>query len=221
MAEEKKLYWFKLYDSFFTTSENVDYIMSQKKGEKYIIIYQMLCLKCLNTEGILGRKLGKIFVPFEVEKLQRDFKYFTAKEITTALNLFKQLGLIYEKDGVLVIDNFERLIGCESKWAEYKRKERKENIGQSPNKVQKKSIQSKSKELDIDKDIYNITTVVQEEEIKCLLGFQEKHAKISWCYDNCKKCNVCKLPDINVNNREKIDDGDDEIAEMLNNIFKR
>ena len=225
MAEDKKLYWFKLTDSFMT-SENVDYIMSQKKGEKYIIIYQMLCLKCLNTNGILGRKLGKIFVPFETKKLVRDFKYFTEKEITTALTLFEQLGLIYKKDKVLVIDNFDRLIGSESKWAEYKRNERERNIGHSPKKVQKKTIQSKSKELDKDKDkdkdIYNNTTVVQKEEIKCLLGFQEKHAKIQWCYENCLKCNECKLPNNNINNRNKIEINDnDDIVYMLDNLFKK
>jgi hypothetical protein len=213
--ENKKLYWFKLTDSFMT-SENVDYIMSQPKGEKYIIIYQFLCLKCLNSDGILGRKLGEIFVNYEPEKLVRDFKYFTKKEIQTALNLFIKLGLLVEKNGVLVIENFERLIGSESKWANYKREERDKNkIGQCPNKVQKMSIQSKS----VDIDTHNTHNNIKGE---CLLNFKEKHVKIAWCYTHCQKVNECLLPDLDdsIISRKNVEiEVDPELKELLDNAY--
>lgn len=216
--ENKKLYWFKLTDSFMT-SENVDYIMSQPKGEKYIIIYQFLCLKCLNSEGILGRKLGEIYVNYEAEKLARDFKYFTKKEIQTALNLFLKLGLLVEKNGVLVIENFERLIGSESKWANYKREEReKEKIGQCPKQVQKKSTQSKS----VDKELYYTHNKIIGEN-SCLLGFKEKFAKIEWCYLHCQKCHECLLPDaeeLKENRKESDDEFDLELKALLDSAYK-
>lgn len=215
--EDKKLYWFKLTDSFMT-SENVDYIMSQPKGEKYIIIYQFLCLKCLNSDGILGRKLGEIFVNYEPEKLVRDFKYFTKKEIQTALNLFLKLGLLVEKNGVLVIENFERLTGCESKWATYKREEREKNkIGQCPIEVQKMSTQSKS----VDIDTHNTHNNKGFENF-CLLGFKEKYAKIEWCYLHCQKCYECPLPDAEeLNNCRNVSDFevDQELKELLDNAY--
>lgn len=210
--EDKKLYWFKLTDSFMT-SENVDYIMSQPKGEKYIIIYQFLCLKCLNSDGILGRKLGEIFVNYEPEKLVRDFKYFTKKEIQTALNLFLKLGLLVEKNGVLVIENFERLTGCESKWATYKREEREKNkIGQCPIEVQKMSIQSKSVDIELDTQKY-----INGE---CLLGFKEKHAKIEWCYTHCQKVKECLLPDYRgLNSGRNVVDVDLELKALLDSAY--
>ena len=77
---------------------------------------------------------------------------------------------------MLVIADFDRLIGSESKWANYKRveREKRKEIGHCPNDVQKMSIQSKSVELEL--DTHNINNG------ECLLGFKEKHAKIEWCY---------------------------------------
>ena len=217
MADEKRLYWLKLYDSFFTTSENVDFLMTQENGSQYVVIYQMLCLKCLNTGGVLGRQLGEIFVPYDPPKIKRDLKYFSLDTIIVALELFKKLGLIYENEnGVLVIADFDRLIGSESKWAGYKRVERtkRKEIGQCPNEVQELSIQSKS--VDIELDTHNNTTC------ECLLGFPEKHAKIEWCYTHCQKVKQCLLPDYKELNQPRITvDVDAEIKALLDSAYKK
>lgn len=133
---EKRYYWIKLKESFIT-SDSVDFLMSQKNGANYVVLYQMLCLKTINTNGEFARKIGEILVPYDVEKIQRDCKYFDIDTIRVALSLYQQLGLVYEQDnGILKISGFESLVGSETKWAEYKRNER---IGQCPTNVQQEN----------------------------------------------------------------------------------
>lgn len=122
MAEYDKgrLYWIKLTDRFIS-SDTVDFLMSQKDGANYIVLYQMLCLKTVNNGGVLARELGEMIVPYDIEKIQRDCKWFSIDTVRIALDLFKRLGLIYENaDGVLAISDFDRLIGSQGIGAEKK-----------------------------------------------------------------------------------------------------
>ena len=119
--KEKKYYWIKLKNTFMT-SDSVDFLMSQKNGSDYVVLYQMLCLLSINTNGELERKVGEIIIPYDAEKIQRDCKYFKIDTVVVALGLYKKLGLIYEQnDGSLRISNFDNLVGGETKWAEKKR----------------------------------------------------------------------------------------------------
>lgn len=122
MAEynKQKFYWIKLTDKFLT-SETVDFLLSQKDGANYVVLYQMLCLKSVNTNGVLARQIGEILVPFDAEKIQRDCRHFSIDTVRIALTLYKQLGLVYEQDnGTLRIADFERLIGSQTESAEKK-----------------------------------------------------------------------------------------------------
>ena len=111
MAEEKRYFWIKIKDSFMT-SDKVDFLMSQKDGANYIVLYQMLCLMTLNTNGELSRKIGEVIIPFDVDKIARDCKYFKRDTIIVALELFKKLGMIYqESNGTLVISEFDNMVG--------------------------------------------------------------------------------------------------------------
>lgn len=123
MAEYKreKLYWIRITDHFFT-SDTVDYLMSQKNGSDYIVIYQMICLKTVNQNGLLARKIGDTLVPFDVDKLTRDLKWFNRDTILVALELFKALQLIYVEDnGILHISHFEKLIAGSQTEGAYKK----------------------------------------------------------------------------------------------------
>lgn len=128
--EEKRYYWIKLTDRFIT-SDTVDFLMSQPNGAEYVVLYQMLCLKTVNTGGELARHLGEIIVPYDAKKIQRDCKYFSLDTITVALHLYKQLGLVYEsEEGILKIANYDRLIGSEGESAERMRRLRSNRKGQ-------------------------------------------------------------------------------------------
>ena len=124
MATGKKYFWIKLKESFMT-SDTVDYLMSQPEGANYVVLYQMLCLKTINTDGKLGRQIGEVLIPYDIEKIQRDCKWFSADTIRVALNLYKSFGLIYEDvDGLLVLAEHESLVGSETDWAEKRRRQR-------------------------------------------------------------------------------------------------
>lgn len=125
MATGKRYYWIKLKETFMT-SDTVDYLMGLPDGANYVVLYQMLCLKTINTDGRLLRRIGEILIPYDVEKIKRDCKWFTSDTIRVALGLYRSFGLIYEdQDGVLVLSDHENLIGSETDYALQKKVQRK------------------------------------------------------------------------------------------------
>ena len=128
MATGKRFYWMKLKESFMT-SDTVDYFMSQPDGANYVVLYQMLCLKTINTQGRLERSIGEIIIPYDIEKIQRDCKWFSVDTVRIALDLYKAVGLIYVEDnGTLVLANHSELVGSETDWKEQKRLQRDKNL---------------------------------------------------------------------------------------------
>lgn len=161
MADNKKYYWIKLKTDFFN-SEQIDFLMSQENGCQYVVLYQMLCLNTANSNGEMATRIGEMIVPYNIEKIVRDTKYFKTDTVIVALELFKKLGLVYEEEhNVLKIANFDEMVGSESKWAEkkrlYREKQKQLSIGQSEDNVRQeyrdKSIEYRDKSIDIDKDI--------------------------------------------------------------------
>lgn len=122
----KRFYWMKLKENFMT-SDTVDFLMSQPNGAEYVVLYQMLCLQTLNTDGVLGRTIGEVMIPYDAAKIQRDCKYFSIDTVTLALGYYKKLGLVFELDnGFLKIANYENIIGSETDSAERVRRHRAE-----------------------------------------------------------------------------------------------
>ena len=135
MATGKRFYWMKLKESFMT-SDTIDYFMSQPDGANYVVLYQMLCLKTINTDGRLSRQIGEVVIKYDIPKIQRDLKWFSADTIRVALNLYKSFGLVYEDiDGVLVLADYNNLVGCETDWGEKKRRQRNSPALQSGDNV--------------------------------------------------------------------------------------
>ena len=124
MATGKRYYWIKLRDTFMR-SDAVYFLMGQKDGANYVVLYQMLCLMTINTDGRFSRTIGEVIIPYDVEKIQRDCKFFSIDTIRVALGLYQRLGLIYEdRDGTLVLSNYKDLIGTETDWSAKKRRQR-------------------------------------------------------------------------------------------------
>ena len=127
MATGKRYYWIKLKESFMT-SDAVDFLMGQPDGANYVVLYQMLCLKTINTGGKLERHIGEVIIPYDEAKIQRDTKWFSVDTVRVALNLYKALGLVYQDhDGTLALANYENLVGSETDWAVKKRRQALEN----------------------------------------------------------------------------------------------
>lgn len=124
MATGKRYYWIKLRETFMS-SDVVDFLMSQTDGANYVVLYQMLCLKTINTAGRLARTIGEIVIPYDVNKIQRDCKWFTVDTIRVALELYKKFGLVYEDvDGTLVMAEHNGMVGSETDYAERNRRMR-------------------------------------------------------------------------------------------------
>lgn len=125
MADTKKFYWIKLKTNFFSR-EDIDFLLSQKNGAEYVVLYQMLCLNTANNDGRLESKIGEMIVPYNADKIVRDCKYFDIDTVNIAMAIYKRLGLIYEEeDSVLKISNYDEMVGSETAWAEKKRLYRK------------------------------------------------------------------------------------------------
>lgn len=128
MSENKRYYWIKLKETFMT-SDAVDFLMSQPDGANYVVLYQMLCLKTINTGGKLERHIGEVIIPYDEAKIQRDTKYFNIDTVRVALTLYKSLGLIYaDNNGTLCLTDHENLVGSETNWKEIKQKQRAKKL---------------------------------------------------------------------------------------------
>ena len=132
MATGKRFYWIKLKDSFMSSDE-IDYLMSQPDGANYVVLYQMLCLKTINTGGCLVSQIGEMLIPYDAEKIQRECKWFSLATVRVALSVYKQIGLIFESpDGILTISNYSDIVGSETDYSAQKRLQRKNRRRQIP-----------------------------------------------------------------------------------------
>lgn len=157
MNNNKRYYWIKLKTDFFTQN-TIDFLLSQKNGCEYVVLYQMLCLLTANNDGTLATRFGETLIPYDIDKIVRDTKYFDFDTVTIALGLFKKLGLIYEQEEkILRVSDFEQMVGSETVWAEKKRKYREAIKGNNERQLlgHNEDIVREEKDIDIeiDKDI--------------------------------------------------------------------
>ena len=180
--DNERYYWFKLKDSLLK-SEKVDFLMQQDEGMAYVLLYQCLCLKLVNNNGVLAVELGDgILVAYTPEKIARETKgWFSVGTIRAALGLYRKLGLIgARKDGIEYIVDFDELIGSETHGAERKRlgkgggkeEEKKwKKGGKFPPDIEIEKeidIRDRKKNKDIEKDLVE-KEEVSNEEIDTLL----------------------------------------------------
>lgn len=150
MAEynKQRYYWIRITDKFLT-SDTVDFLMGQKDGANYVILYQLLCLKTINQNGELYRNIGEMIIPYDEEKIQRDTKWFSIDTIRVALSLYQKLGLIYRmENGLLKIANFGNMIGSQTISAAKKQEQIERRKIEGGKKVEKIP-----PDIDIEKDI--------------------------------------------------------------------
>lgn len=228
---EKRYYWIKLKTDFFDLPE-IDWLLSQKNGAEYIVLYQMLCLMTANNNGELSSKFGEMIVPYDVDKIVRDTKYFDFDTVKVALELYKKLGLVYESENdMLKISKYEEMIGSESNWAVKKREYRQRKtiednkeklLGHKEDNVRQEidiDIRDRDKSIDIDKDKKEskkkketlssvIDSYTDNEELKdCLKEFVEmrKAGNKGMFTVSALKKNLGKLDKLAVNDGAKID----------------
>lgn len=112
--------------------------MRQLDGGWYFSIYIYLIMLSINSKGRLVQKVGDVGMVYDLESLTQELMFFKIDTIRVPIEMLKQLELLYQdKEGILCISNFEKLVGSETGWAESKRlqrakKAKKESSGQCP-----------------------------------------------------------------------------------------
>ena len=165
MAKEKKYYWIKLKANFFDL-DTIDWLLSQKNGAEYVVLYQKLCLLTANKGGEMSTEIGEMIVPYNAEKIARDTK-FSFDTVVVALELFKKIGLIYEQEnGILRIPYVQEVVGSETEYAQKKREYRKKLSEQKalPSKTMSETMSETKSDKSIEIELENRDKSIDKEK---------------------------------------------------------
>lgn len=218
---DKKYYWLKLKEDFFE-EDTLAWLEEQTNGKEYCLFYLKLCLKSLKTNGILIRNVGQILIPYDVKKLGEITKT-DIDTVTVAMELFKKIGLIQILDnGEIYITQLEQMVGSETKWAKYKKKERElkklDNV-QLLSNINPKNVHTeieKEKEKDIEKDIE-----IEIEVSTTKVALIPKHLEcivIAWNNLNLSTIKSIQNTRLKLLNARIKDYGIDGVLQAINNI---
>lgn len=163
--KDTKFYWLQLKEDFFE-DDAIEWLEEQKpNGRDYAYFYLKLCLKSLKSNGVLVRKVGKILIPYDNQKLAELTK-MDFDTVTVAMELLKKIGLIQIlENGEIYINQLENLIGSKSIGAFKKQQQRLLGGQKGDNCPPKIEIElEKEKEIEIEKeiDVAEITKCYEE-----------------------------------------------------------
>lgn len=114
-SDRSRYYWIKLDYRRFEGDGDLNFLMNQKDGAQYVVLYMLLCLNLRNTDGEFISKMGEVSMPYDVERIVRECKFFTRKTVEKALDFYKKLGLVYtNENGNLQITDFKDVVGSEN-----------------------------------------------------------------------------------------------------------
>ena len=113
---EKRFFWIKLMDDFLW-GDKVKFLMHQKNGAEYVVLYEMLCSLAKNSKGRLIKQLGNILIELDINAIYGELSgYFEYDTIVVAMGLFEKLDMVYQENGngVFTIKDFDNMVGSES-----------------------------------------------------------------------------------------------------------
>lgn len=151
---DKKFYWFKMPDDFFSTDE-IRLLEQEKNDASLIIFYLKLLCESVSKNGVLQVAPDKPYT-------DKQLSFITGKSIKFVKNslaiLQKVELIIIDKNGVIYFNKIEKYLGNETIWAEKKRNQRvAKKEGHCPQNVQDiKENRNKIKE-NRDKDNRNVS----------------------------------------------------------------
>lgn len=174
-----KFYWLQLKEEFFE-DDAIQWLEDQKpNGREYAYFYLKLCAKALKTNGVLIRKVGDIFIPYDIQKLS-ELTRTDYDTVAVAIDLLKNIGLISVlENGEIYIKQLENLIGSTSISA-FKKQQQRLLSGQKVDEGWTEGGHLSTKDKDKDKDkikknIYscqNSKTNFDESETKPKIDFE-------------------------------------------------
>ena len=151
MAEkDKKYYWLKLKRDFFKRHD-IQIIEDMPNGKDYILFYVKLLCESVDHDGRLRFNEE---IPYNEEMLSTITRT-NIDTVRSAIKIFTQLQMMeILDDGTIFMREVQKMLGCESYWAEQKRlqRQKKDNVQLLSNESPTCPSKSIDKEKDIDKD---------------------------------------------------------------------
>ena len=149
MEENKRYYWLKLKRDFFRRHD-IQIVENMPNGKDYILFYLKLLCESVDHNGNLRFSEQ---IPYN-EHMLATITNTNIDVVRSALQVLEELGMMEVlDDGTYFMNEVQKMLGSETKWAEKKRDYRLKK-GQCPQGVLPMSDKSKreSIEKDIDKE---------------------------------------------------------------------
>ena len=123
MSVNKRYYWLKLPKDFFQ-SETMRWLEEQPNGIYYSNFYLKLCLMSMNDNGMLIRRVGEMYIPYDVKRLS-ELTNINSDTIMVAIQLLQKVGLLEILDnGAFYLNQVKNMVGSETESAKRVRKHR-------------------------------------------------------------------------------------------------
>ena len=160
LADSKKYYWLKLKRDFFKRHD-IRIIEEMPNGKDYILFYLKVLLESIDHEGSLR---FSDTIPYN-EQMLSVVTHTNVDIVRCAMKLFIELNMMSVcDDQTIYMNEVEKLIGSETKWAEKKRLQRakEDNVPTLSSNCPIELELNKDKEKDID---ITTTTTAHAREI--------------------------------------------------------
>ena len=153
MAENGKFYWLKLKRDFFKRHD-IRIIEEMPNGKDYILFYLKLLLESVDHEGSLR---FSDTIPYN-EQMLSVVTNTNIDIVRSAMKLFIELNMmsIYD-DKTIYMNEVDKLIGSETRWAEKKRLQRakEDNVPQLSSNCPIEIEKEKEKETNKEKEFHS------------------------------------------------------------------
>ena len=207
----KKYYWLKLQKDFFKRHD-VRIVEGMPNGKDYVLFYLKMLVESVTHDGEL--RFSET-IPYD-ENMLATITNTNIDIVRSAIKIFTQLGLMdVWDDGTFYMQEIEKMTGCETKWAEKKRLQRKnalelvDNVGTERDNVR----QEKEKEKEKEKEYSQQKFADDSQEVKLSMLLLNHILKRN---SNFKKPNIQKWADY-VDKMYRIDNRSfDEMKEVIN-----
>ena len=135
MAINKRYYWLKLPKDFFQ-SETMRWLEEQPNGIYYSNFYLKLCLMSMNDNGMLIRRVGEMYIPYDVKRLS-ELTNINSDTIMVAIQLLQKVGLLeILENGAFYLNQVKNMVGSETESAKRVRKHRNKTKALQCNEVE-------------------------------------------------------------------------------------
>lgn len=191
MEENKRYYWLKLKRDFFRRHD-IQIVENMPNGKDYILFYLKLLCESVDHNGNLRFSEQ---IPYN-EQMLATITNTNIDVVRSAIQVFEELGMMEVlDDGTYFMNEVQKMLGSETKWAEKKRDYRLKK-GQCPQGVLPMSDKSKresiEKDIDKEKEKENIKENSPAPDSGEMFDFEEAFNKTFEIYPKKKAYNKAK-----------------------------